>query len=437
MLGATLVAPAEEIDYTKGVFVVNEDWYGHQNSTVNYLLPEDSQGNYWHYRVIQTENPGKELGCTNQFGAIWKNRFYLIAKQAKDPGASVEGGRITVADATTLRILHQSPLIDPSGAVCDGRGFVGIDDRKGYISTSNGIWILNLSTYETEGQVEGTANPTPSNLYKGQCGTMVEAEGRIFAAHQSLGLLVIDPEEDKVTDIVGLTCVSETAAIGSVVKSRDGYLWLSVAKNANGTGATLPYIVKVNPKTLETTVIPLPSEIYPPSNSWYAWTPDSFCASGQTNSLYWGGGANSWFSNTRIFRYDIDSGSFSEIINLEKEGENWKLYGCSMRVHPENDEIYISLYRDFSDQTYITRRYTTSGHIIREYSMIANYWFPSVFVFPEKQGASSETIGEDIMAPDTGVEYYTILGQKVMPDNLKPGLYIRKVRNKTEKIIIK
>ena len=77
-----------ETDYTKGVFIVNEDWYGHQNSTVNYLLPDEEDGDCWHYRVIQAENPGKELGCTNQYGAIWDGRFYLIAKQEKDPGAS-------------------------------------------------------------------------------------------------------------------------------------------------------------------------------------------------------------------------------------------------------------------------------------------------------------------------------------------------------------
>ncbi|MDE6109211.1 MAG: DUF5074 domain-containing protein, partial [Muribaculaceae bacterium] len=66
VLAASFAARAET-DYTDGVFIVNEDWYGHQNSTVNFLLPDDPDGNYWEYRVIQTENPGMELGCTNQF----------------------------------------------------------------------------------------------------------------------------------------------------------------------------------------------------------------------------------------------------------------------------------------------------------------------------------------------------------------------------------
>lgn len=133
LLGLLILSFSAQADtyYTQGVFFVNEDWYGHQNSTVNYLLPDEPNGEYWTYRVIQRENTGMELGCTNQFGAIWKDRFYFIAKQDKDPGASVAGGRITVADAKTMKILYQTSLIDPSGQQCDGRGFLGIDEKQG------------------------------------------------------------------------------------------------------------------------------------------------------------------------------------------------------------------------------------------------------------------------------------------------------------------
>ena len=156
---AAASAVAADIDYTTGVIFINEDWYGHQNSTVNYLLPDAPDGEYWNYRVIQTENPGVELGCTNQYGAIWDGRLYMIAKQEKDPGATIVGGRITVADASTMKVIKQLQLIDPSGAQCDGRAFVGVTDKKGYVSSSNGMWILNLETLEIEGQVKSSANP--------------------------------------------------------------------------------------------------------------------------------------------------------------------------------------------------------------------------------------------------------------------------------------
>ena len=47
MLGAVFAAPSFAVDYTEGVFVVNEDWYGHQNSTVNYLRPDADDGEFW------------------------------------------------------------------------------------------------------------------------------------------------------------------------------------------------------------------------------------------------------------------------------------------------------------------------------------------------------------------------------------------------------
>lgn len=451
-----------DIDYTKGVFIVNEDWYGHQNSTVNYLLPDEEDENCWHYRVIQAENPGMELGCTNQYGAIWDGRFYLIAKQEKDPGASITGGRITVADAKTMKILYQNTLIDPSGKQCDGRGFVGVDAHKGYISSSNGIWIFDLDNLEVKGLVEGTGNPNAGDdkpntdptgsLYKGQTGSMVRAGNRVFAAHQQYGLLVIDPIADKVTDVIPMSMVSEKAGIGSVVVAKDGSVWASVTKDTKGDGSALPYIVRIDPNTLDTEVVPMADGIYPPANSWYAWTPDGLCASYRTNTLYWNGGKNSWFTSSTIFKFDIDTRTSKKIIDLSKDAENWKLYGCSMRVHPQTDELYLSLYHIFQDPTYITRRYDADGNKLRDYPMISNYWFPSLPVFPL---APDNFSNAGVSAPDadhsidirvengsvyadgcTDLHVYTLDGRQMPSQNLAPGLYIIRAGNVTKKIKI-
>lgn len=476
LLVAAAVASAAAIrgvDYTDGVFFVNEDWYGHQNSTVNFLVPDDPDGNYWHYRVIQAENPGVELGCTNQYGALWNGRLYLIAKQDKDPGATITGGRITVADARTLKVVHQQSLIDPSGAQCDGRGFLGVDEHKGYISTSNGVWIFDLYRLEVTGQVSGSANPNAGgdndrpntdptgSLYHGQSGMMVAAAGKVFVAHQQYGMLVIDPAQDKVVDVLSMDIVAKGAGIGSIVKSRDGNLWLSVAKNVQGTGASLNYIVKVDPATLKYEIISIPEGMYPPANSWYAWTPDAFVASTVQNCLYWKGGPNRWFSGTRVYKYDIDTGTLSLFIDLESEGANWKLYGCSLGVHPVTDEIYMSLYHEFGTPTYITRRYSPSGQVIRDYDMIMNYWFPSLPLFPQGAGLGVEdavvetprvsyrdgniTVG----GCDSGtLSLYSISGQKVLECevengfgtagcNLPAGTYIYQIGTTTGKIFVR
>ncbi len=448
---------AQEADYTKGIIWVNEDWYGHQNSTVNYLLPDDPEGNFWKYRIIQSENPGKELGCTNQYGAIWNGRLYLIAKQDKDPGATITGGRITVADATSMKILHQQSLIDPSGAQCDGRGFIGVDEHKGYISTSNGVWIFDLDTYNVKGQVEGSANPNAGgdndkpntdptgSLYHGQSGMMVAAAGKIFVAHQQFGLLVVDPVTDKVIKTISMDIVQKGAGIGSIVKSKDGFLWLSIAKNLQGTGAFLNYIVRLNPETLTYEIIDIPEGMYPPSNSWYAWTPDAFVASNVQNCLYWKGGPNRWFTGTKIYKFDCDKREQTLFIDLEEEGANWKLYGCAIGIHPKTDEIYMALYHEFGTPTYITRRYSPQGEKIQDYEMIMNYWFPSLPLFPQSQPDSGiEDIPVDLN--NSVGDLYALNGVLVQSNvqiyewsNIQQGIYIWKSRTglETRKIIIK
>lgn len=474
--GVLNTVKASETDYTKGIMIVNEDWYGHQNSTVNYLLPDDVDGDYWRYRIVQAENPGKELGCTNQYGAIWNGRMYLIAKQEKDPGASVVGGRISVTDAKTMKLIKQLQIIDPSGRQCDGRAFCGVTDKKGYVSTSNGIWVLNLETLEIERQVEGSGNPnlgdddkpntdSGSSLYYGQTGTMVLAGGKVFAVHQQYGLLVVDTQTDKVVDVLDMGIVDDVveaetgkrpaSGIGStIVRSKDGNLWYAVAKNVQGMGATLPYVVKVNPTTLEREVVHIDGEgMYPPSNSWYAWTPDPMCASRVTNSLYWCGGANSWFTTYCVFRFDTDSHKIEKIIDFSSEPGDWHIYGCSLGIHPQTDELYASVFHQFQDQTYATRRYTSDGVLKNVYPMIANYWFPSMIVFPtdpyNNPGYSSVSVpasDENVVVRVVGrsivvdgchdFQVYSLDGKMCGPENLQPGIYVVRADGTTRKVIV-
>lgn len=436
----SLSLSAQDADYTKGFFIVNEDWYGHQNSTINYLDPEAEDGDCWSYRVFQAENEGYQLGCTNQFGAIWNGRIYLIAKQAKDPGASVTGGRLTVADAKTMKMLYQTETLDATGQPCDGRGFVGVDEHKGYISTSNGIRVLNLDTYEISEPIEGTINPNPSNLYRAQCGNMLRTDKYIFAAQQQDGLLVIDPQTDALVKTISMDIVAENAGIGSLVKAKDGSIWVSIAKNTSGNAASLPILLRVDSQTLETEVVNIAEDCYGPSNSWYAWTPDTFCASYVENALYWTGGSNTWFTNQNVYRFDVETRQTERIIDLSEDGENWQIYGCSMRPHPQTGDIYMSLYHGFSDRGYITRRYSSQGEKIRDYAMIEEYWFPSIPVFPQSPDNGVSAISDVLASTPTLPEsIFTLDGRQVLTaiDDLTPGIYIIRSGNTTRKIMVK
>lgn len=199
--------PVNGNTYRDGTIILNEEWYGHTNGGMNFLTKDKDIM----YQVYERENPGQSFGCTSQYGTIWNDKLLIASKQAGDGGDPLPGGgRLVVA--RTMKCLYQSDLIDPSGNQCDGCGCLGIDEHKLYISTSNGVWIFDTDNYTVTGMVEGTANPNGSDgkpntdpsgsLYHGQCGLMVRVGNRVFVAHQSEGLLVVDPATDKVTDVL-------------------------------------------------------------------------------------------------------------------------------------------------------------------------------------------------------------------------------------------
>ena len=387
-----------DMDYSQGTFIVNEDWYGHQNSTVNFLTHDGE----WHYRVFQTENPGHELGCTTQFGTIYGDKFYLVSKQERDPGAKITGSRFAVCDAKTMKVIKEFKYIAQNAegkSIADGRSYLPVDEHKGYIGTSNGIWIYDSDKMTIGKQIEGSGNPNADGygeLYYAQIGTMVRANDLVFAVHQQYGLLIIDPKTDKIIRTIAAPIEKETVkgqekeiqrGFGSIVQSKDGTLWISMTQNTAGDGSALEYMLNLNPYTfkVDTVKIPLSETIGVVPNSWYAWTADGFCASAKENKIYWNGQPKegSWFTGYQICGYDIDKKQFFQLIDLRKQGWDWRLYGTGFRLNPKTDELYTFLYHEFQDPTHMLARINNKGEVVQEYSMIVNYWFPAIPVFPD------------------------------------------------------
>ncbi|MDR2123136.1 MAG: DUF5074 domain-containing protein [Flavobacteriaceae bacterium] len=377
------------VDYTKGVFFVNEDWFGHNNSTVNFLSDEGT----WAYRIFKKENPGHELGCTTQYGAIYGGKFYLVSKQYQDVGAKVPGSRLAVCDATTMKLIKEFEYFGKNAngvSIADGRSFLGVDEHKGYIGTSNGIFTFDIDNMTIGSQIPGTTSNT-GGLYSAQIGTMLRAADKVFAVHQKEGLLVIDPVKDEViTTIQAPKDGTLQRGFGSVVQSKDGILWLSVAENQSGGGGSCDYMIRLDPWTLDSTRVSLPAGMQIP-NSWYAWTADGFFSSTAENKIYWKNNGG-WFNARRIICYDIDKKEFKEIINtgtIDKK-KDWGIYGASVRIHPVTDEIYASLFKQFNDPEYITIRMNKEGKILQTYEMEQNYWFPAMPVFPDNYDPAIE-----------------------------------------------
>lgn len=337
------------VDYTQGVFIVNEDWFGHRNSTTNYLT-RDGKFVY---------NNTTEIGATACFGAAWGNRYYIIAKQAKDGGAKVEGGRITICDANTMHIIKQIKDIDGK----EGRSFCGVDEHKAYVSTSKGIYTLNLDELTVGDAVK---NADGGDVKLKECGNMVRLGDYVYATEYGKSLRIIDCNTDRIVATIS------SAKVYSITMSKDGQLWVSTDKG----------ISRVNTESRQLEDIVLPSDVSAPAKS-YAWASDGLCASLQNNVIYWTS-ASGW-NPTAVFKYDIDNNEFAKVVDLTNDANKWVMYSTSnLRVDPVTDNLYVSLYKDNLSQDYAVRIYDNKGTQLNEYELTQkNYWFPGMFVFPD------------------------------------------------------
>lgn len=399
----------ETFDYTKGAFVVNEDWFGHRNSAVTFL----SNDGKWNYKAVE------DVGCTACFGTFYGNKFYAIAKQAKAKSASVTGGRITICNGTTMGIVNQIENIDAAKGA-DGRSFLGVDEHKAYVSTSNGIYVLDLYTEEITGEVT-----MDGNSIVGECGNMVRKDDRVYAVSFSKGICVINPETNEVENVI-------SGSFGSIVMSKDGNLWVSLFQNREYAG-----LAKLNLEEEKVEKLSLPKGIGNPvcTYLWGAWTPDALCASAKENALYWT--SVSGWSTYMVFKYDIDQQKFTKFIDLSaEEGNTWSIYGCSFRIDPVTDNAYTTLAVGYTNN-YKVRKYDNKGNLLAEYAMEPdvdaserNYWFPGMFVFPDTEDPVWNKLAQQTVEVGSTVTI-DLAGQVTDADNMDAAIVksISKVSN--------
>ena len=333
-------------------------------------------------------------------------------------------------------------------SIADGRSYLPVDEHKGYIGTSNGIWIYDSDKMAIGKQIEGSGNPNADGygeLYYAQIGTMVRANDLVFAVHQQYGLLIIDPKTDKIIRTIAAPIEKETVkglekeiqrGFGSIVQSKDGTLWISMTQNTAGDGSALEYMLNLNPYTfkVDTVKIPLSETIGVVPNSWYAWTADGFCASDKENKIYWNGQPKegSWFTGYQICGYDIDKKQFFQLIDLRKQDWDWRLYGTGFRLNPKTDELYTFLYHEFQDPTHMLARINNKGEVVQEYSMIVNYWFPAIPVFPDNAApVVSSGFPSSIVLTEEKPVYKLALGNMVTDEDNMDAAIVKSVSSVT------
>jgi len=222
--------------YENGFFMINEGWFGHGTGTVGFYrydtkAVEDS--------VFVKVNPDKDLKpatSTLEFGTIINKKLFLVSKV---------GGPVVVADVYSLK---EEKRIAAKGGN-DWRAVVGIDENQALLTSSKGIFKLNLNTMEVNGQIDGIT---------GQVGDIVKSNGYIFALSASKGVIVINAS----------TLAIEKTIPGMVLGfavTDDKKVWAAGGKN----------LISIDSNTLEVKEIALSFQAY---GSWGAWHPGSITA---------------------------------------------------------------------------------------------------------------------------------------------------------------
>lgn len=407
-IGFTTQANAQ---YTDGVFILNEDWFGHQNSTINFWhVYDDEDPTYIDYRIFQQANYGYSLGCTAQFGTVYGGKLFVISKQDQDfgQGPDTQGARLVVADAKNMHMLYRQANIfsgPDGGSLADGRSFVGVDESTGYIGTSNGIFVLNLNTMMVEQRIAGTENPLITGwvsnddvlgpLYKNQIGTMLRTQDYVFAIQQDKGVLVINPKTHQIETVI-------EGCFSSMVQSKDGYVWVGKNSNMenNGKYQVYPYgdngsdgekwkgdeLLRIDPVTLDTEIKKLSQGGI--NQSWYAWTSGSFVASTHTNDLYFVyrdvKSASEWFNASKVYRYNIDAEEVNLIYNSQESMSRYIYTGGGVAISPYDNSLFLNLYLGVNEPDYwFTRHDISNMKVLNEKQPSKNYWFPAMVIFPD------------------------------------------------------
>lgn len=375
-------ASAQQKEYTDGVFMLNEGNFGKECATINFL---DRNGN-WENRLPITMNGEKiELGATGCYATICGENMYIVCKKKRTNDLQANDPTLVVCDAKTMEAKAVINSIKTNyGAAADGRAFLPVAElNKGYLSTTNGVYVISLESYEVVKLIEGT-----DGLTNNQTGNMIYHNGKVYAVDVKRGLLVIDTKDDKLVKTINNE--GEKGTYCSIVQAKDGSIWLTAGVGANGK--TADHLVKFDPETETTENISLPSDVKQPTNNWGAWNPDCFTASTTENVLFWNGATGPWTNGQHIYKFDIDSKQTVLLLDFTADADPKPyVYGAACRVNPDNGDLYLSVTKGsaWGDESELRVYNSTDATLKATYPMEKNYWFPEMPVFSLKSSATS------------------------------------------------
>ncbi|MEQ7801762.1 DUF5074 domain-containing protein [Pedobacter sp. ASV1-7] len=327
--------------YENGFFVINEGWAFTGTGSISFF---DYESGTLKDSVFQKENPDSDgflpKSSTVQFGAKFNNNIYVVSKAR---------GPVVVADAKTLKEVGRIP----GSASYDWRAFVGLDENRGLLSSSNGVHVIDLKNLNVLSKLSGVS---------GQTGDMLKAGKYIYVLNQSAGAVIYNAEDFSVVKrIAGVTLGFAQTPNKKVWYTKDKFLYSS------------------NPQTLETDSVELP---FKPATTWGTWFSSPIIASTKNNTVYllqaqnYGGGK-------AMYKYiEGDKSSLNQAFITTPAKQSF--YKKNLGYNPQTNQIVTTTVQDGFGENYLVNNIyfynAESGELIKQIPY-SGYYFPSMFVF--------------------------------------------------------
>ncbi len=385
----------DDFTFTNGVIFINEDRYGPNQGSINYYNYDYDEMEYNVYAFV---NPDTKLGVTTQYGQLFGDKLFVVSKQANsnEVSGSTVGSRLAVLDAATLK--QQGSILrfgESPDSVYDGRAYCGVTADKGYVSTSAGIFVIDVPTMSVTGAIDGTMSSAKgdyNSLYRDQCGDMVRFGQYVFAVQQGKGLHVIDPATDALVTTLpfpNIVTVFVTAGGNLYVanNSREIYDYSGGPYEANFT--------RIDPVTLEAKDVHDLGDMHGAMSSWGAWRSCVVCADPVNERVYFN---YDEFQNY-ISCYDFTTRQFIDhLIDLPEAVEiNWDgtrnhqgLYASALSFDPHTGDLVVQTleaapmyaYQIFN-HNWVLFYDANTLELKRQVRLQDAYWFPAMAVYPD------------------------------------------------------
>ncbi len=383
VIASAALATSAFADYTNGVYILNEDWYGHNASTVNFYSYDDAA---MEYRVFQKENPGKTLGNTTQFCTQDADNIYFCSKQ----NYGNTGGRFDIADRKTLRLKHS---ITEFGGGGDTRACYPLSDTKVYVGSTKGIYIFNPTTASiTQSPIAGTD--------AGEPGEMVEVNGKLLVCVLNKGVYVIDTRTDQL-----VKTIATGSGTGTIFKVGNE-VWVAINTCTWGTpsASDTEQLVEIDTQSMEPKA-PV-AVTMACQNSSFAWKKTSPAVDVKNRALYYAPADGGNF----ISKYDMASGEFTETFITLPDGQY--MYGNVCDLDPYTGNFVVVTFEQYSSQNYYLHFYNKNGEEVgNQLKLDGNYWFPAMVMFAQSEKTPTAITDTNVEEKTVAsVKYYNVAG---------------------------